>query len=229
MTAGTGIQQLRPNVSPHNWRHQHVLKLLNMNAIPNNIPRNMVNSYMWALEYGTLNHQLPKNLAKKLMYYRTPHMIYHRAQQIKQAKNTHPNLSYNDVYALSHVAPYVPRTIEPGKIINSYKSLRRRGMSHENAAMAIVYDPIIGMKHNAVNKIKRAWKTFRYSTMLPSQKTPSNPKFRAKIERYEKSANRSFNKYSRNLSRALGGGSPRRRTRMSALMTELLRKKMRVN
>lgn len=241
MTAGGGNPH-PTHQSAFNWRHRQILNVLNMNTIPTHIPRNMVNSYMWALEYGTLMHQLPKNLATRLMFYRNPQTIYQRSQEIKNAKNRHPNLSYNDAYALTHITPFLPRNTDQRKLINSYKAMKRRGLSVENAATTLITDPLIGLKQNAVNKIKRAWKTFRYSTMLKSQQT--NPKFRAKIERYMKSANRSFNKYSMNVSRGFSGrpsyspprasGSPvkkRRdvRTQMSALMTELLRKKMRVN
>lgn len=213
----------------NNGRNRWILQSLNMNSVPNNIPRNMINAYMWSLEYGSMLHRLPKNLAKKLMYYRTPHEIYRRARETQMTKNTHPNLSYNDALSLSHFGPYMPRNANVREVINSYKALKRRGITSENAAWLLTSDTRLGKKHNAADTIKRAWKTFRYRTMLRANKTSSNPKFRAKMERYAKSSNKSYEKYAKKLSLGLGGGSPRRRTQMSALMTEIVRKKRPIN
>lgn len=212
----------------NNGRNIWILQSLNMNSIPNNIPRNMVSAYMWSLEYGSMVHGLPKNLAKKLMYYRTPHEIYRRARETQFTKNTHPNLSYNDAFFLSHFGPYMPRNANVRELINNYKALKRRGITSENAARLLTTNTRIGKKYNASDTIKRAWKTFRYRTMLRANKTQSNPKFSAKMERYAKSANKSYEKYAKKISLGLGG-SPRRRNQMSALMTELVRKKRLTN
>jgi len=230
MTAGYGslFSSISRPVQHNNARHRWILQSLNMNAIPNNIPINMRTSYMWALEYGSMMHGLPKNLAKKIMQYRTPHEIYRRARETRMTKNTHPNLSYNDAFALSHVGPYMPRNVNPREVINSYKSLKRRGLSSENAAMSLLSDPLIGKKHNASNTIKRAWKTFRYGTMLRANKTLANPKFREKMSRHMESANKSYDKYMKKL-KFVVGGSPIRRTRMNSLTTELLRKVRKLN
>lgn len=225
MTAsGYGTTSIRRN----NGRYKWILQSLNMNSVPNNIPINMRNAYMWSLEYGSMIHRLPKNLAKKLMYYRTPHEIYRRARETQMTKNTHPNLSYNDALSLSHFGPYMPRNANVREVINSYKALKRRGITSENAAWLLTSDTRLGKKYNAADTIKRAWKTFRYRTMLRANKTASNPKFRVKMERYAKSANKSYEKYAKKISLGLGG-SPKRRNQMSALMTELVRKKRPIN
>lgn len=199
-----------------------------MNAIPNNIPRTMRNSYMWALEYGSLTHNLPKNLAKKLMQYGNASRIYKRAQETRKTINTYPNLSYNDAFVLSHV---IGNDI-PRRIINGYMSLKRRGMSSENAAMAIAADPSLGRKHDASNVIKRSWKRFRYRTMLPSQKIPSNPVFRAKMKRLMNSANSAYNKYYKKMRLALGPGinvPANLRTVKNNVHTQILRTRPRIN
>lgn len=204
-----------------NWRHKQVLNLLNMNAIPNNIPKNMINPYMWALEYGSLTHKLPKKMANKLMHYRNASKIYQRALETRRIKNEYPNLSYDDAFLLSHIGSI--KNASPNQIINGYKSLRRRGLSNENAVMKIASDPMIARKYNAADTIKRSWKRFANSTTNAPHL--SNPKFRAKIQRYMNSANRETNKYFKRSRMGIGGSSPKRR----ALMTELLRKRPRRN
>ena len=228
MTVGQFFERSTNRRGRNNSRHRFILQSFNMNAIPNNIPNNMIPAYMSSLDYGSIYHSLPKNLAKKLMYYYTPHDIYRRARETQLTKNTHPNLSYNDALVLSHFGPYINQRAKVREVINSYKSLKRRGMSSENAAWLLTQDPLLGKKHNASNTIKRAWKTFRYGTMLRANRTPKNPKFRVKMERYSRSANKSYDKYAKLIGLGLGG-SPKRRSQMSSLKTELLRKKRPTN
>lgn len=223
MTAGSGVHSVFSGPQYfNNARHKWILQSLNMNKIPNNVPMNMRNPYMWALEYGSMIHKLPKNLALRLMYYGTPHTIYNRAKTIRNIKNTHPNVTYNDALVLAHVEPYIPRNINPKEFINSYKYLKSKGVSRERAAELLAMDPLLAKKYNASNRFKKAWKTFRYSTMLKSQRTPSNPKWRAKYERNMAAANRSYYKYLKNLKYA-------RPARMLQVMSEIRRRISKIN
>lgn len=209
----------QPFVQTINNRDRYILSQLNMNNIPSYVPNNMKYYYMRALEYGPLMHGLPKNLAYRLMHYRDPMTIYRVAQSTKMGKNVFPNLSYNDAFVLSHISQYLPVNTNSKIMVNSYKTLRRRGYSPTKASMILARNVNI-KKHNASNLIKYRWKKFKRA-MKPG--SPTNPQWRAKVERIGKSANRSFNRYKTMMRMGTGGG------RRGNLMREIRYRVPRIN